>query len=90
MILKDNLNILGKTKRSTKTFSVLMKKEITKIDKDDNESIKTISYKRKLIDNVRFMATSLSKILVISQKKFIRLSLKIVVVSLNLKVSRMI
>ena len=38
-----------------------MKKEITKIDKDDNESIKTISYKRKLIDNVRFMATSLSK-----------------------------
>ena len=35
------------------------RKEITKIDKDDNESVLTIYYKIKFIDSARFMANSL-------------------------------
>ena len=33
-----------------------------KIDKDGNESVETISYKIKFINNVRFIATSLSNL----------------------------
>ena len=32
--------------------------EITKIDKDGNESVPTISYKIEFIDSARFMASS--------------------------------
>ena len=42
-----------------KTFSVSIKKEITKIDKDDNESIVNISYKTKFVDSARFVVSSL-------------------------------
>ena len=38
------------------------KKKITKIDKDGNESVATISYKIKLLDSARFMASSLSNL----------------------------
>ena len=55
----ENLNVLGKIKRST-TFSVPLEKEIPKIDNDGNESVKTIPFKIKLTDTARFMATSLS------------------------------
>ena len=40
-----------------KTFSVSIKKDLIKIDKDYNESIVTISYQIKFIDNARFMET---------------------------------
>ena len=33
-----------------------MGKEVLKIDKDDNESVVTRSYKLELIDSARFMA----------------------------------
>ena len=39
-----------------------MKKEITKTDKDGNDTIMKISYKIKLIDSFRFMSTSLSSL----------------------------
>ena len=55
----ENLNVFGKIKRST-TFSVPLEKEIPKIDNDSNESVKTISFKIKLTDTARFMATSLT------------------------------
>ena len=45
-----------------KTFSVPIEKEVTKIDKDGNESIATISYKIKFFDSARFMASSLSNL----------------------------
>ena len=61
MSLKGNLNVLEKTKKY-KTFSVPIKKEIIKIDKDDNKTIETISYKTKFIDSARFMANSLSNL----------------------------
>ena len=43
MILKDNLNVLGKTKKNTKPFLFQLKKEIRKIDKQGNETVETIS-----------------------------------------------
>ena len=39
------------------------KKEVTEIDKDDNKSVVTISYKIKFIDSARFTATKLSSLL---------------------------
>ena len=44
------------------TFSVPIEKEITKIDKDGNKSVVTISYKIKIIDSTRFMASLLSNL----------------------------
>ena len=45
-----------------KTFSVPIEKEVTYIDKDDNEIVVTISFKIKFIDSARFMASSLSNL----------------------------
>ena len=45
-----------------KIFSVLIEKEVIKIDKDGIESVVTRSYKVKFIDNARFLATSLSNL----------------------------
>ena len=42
-----------------KTFSVPAEKEVTKNDKDGNESVITISYKIKFIYSARCMASSL-------------------------------
>ena len=53
------IECLGENKEKYKTFSVPIKKEIKKIDKDGNETVETISYKIKFIDNARFMASSL-------------------------------
>ena len=39
--------------RKVQNFSVSIKKEITKIDKGDNEGVVNISYKIKFIDSVR-------------------------------------
>ena len=44
------------------TFFISIKKKITKNDKDDNESVVNISYKIKLIDSTRFMASSSSNL----------------------------
>ena len=44
------------------TFSVPIKKEITKKDKDGNDKIRKISYKIKFIDSFRFMSSSLSNL----------------------------
>ena len=43
-------------------FQVPIKKKIRKIDKEGNETIDTISYKIKFIDRMRFMTTSVSKL----------------------------
>ena len=44
-----------------KTFSVPIKKEITKIDRDGNENVVNI-LQIKFIDSARFMASSLSNL----------------------------
>ena len=43
-------------------FSVPIKKQIIKIDKDGNDKIVHISYKIKFIDSFRFMSSSLSSL----------------------------
>ena len=53
---------LGENTEKYITFSVPIKKEITKIDKDGNYKITKISYKIKLIDSFRFMSSSLSSL----------------------------
>ena len=60
--MKNNLNVLGKTKKSTKPFRLPVKKEITEIDKDSNKSVVNISYKIKFIDSAKFMVSSLSNL----------------------------
>ena len=46
-----------------RTFSVPIKKQIMKIDKNGNETVKTISSKIQFIDITRFMASSLSNLI---------------------------
>ena len=68
-ILKESANeferkleFAGENAGKYKTFSIPIEKEVTKIDKDGNESVVTISYKIKFIDSARFMANSLSNL----------------------------
>ena len=53
---------LGENTEKYKTFSILIEKEVSTIDKDGNESVVTISYKIKFIDSARFIATILSNL----------------------------
>ena len=53
---------LGENTEKYKTFSVPMKEEVAKVNKEENENIITISYKIKFIDSARFMASSLSNL----------------------------
>ena len=53
---------LGENTEKCITFSVPIKKEITKKDKDGNEKTTKISYKIKFIDSFRFMSSSLSNL----------------------------
>ena len=50
---------LGENTEKHITFSVPIKKEITKKDKDGNDKITEILYKIKFIDSFKFMSTSL-------------------------------
>ena len=61
MILKAHLNALWKTVKYIR-FSVPIKREVIKIDKDGKKCVKTISYKIKGFDSMRFMATLLTKL----------------------------
>ena len=53
---------LGENTEKYITFSVPIKKEITKKDKDGNDKTRKISCKINFIDNVRFMSSSLSNL----------------------------
>ena len=53
---------IGENSEKYKTFSVTIEKELTKIDRDGNESVATISYKMKFIDSARFVASSLTNL----------------------------
>ena len=54
---------LGENTKKYITFSVQIKKKITKIDKDGIDKIVDISYKIKFIDSFRFVSSSLSNLL---------------------------
>ena len=53
---------LGENTEKYLTFSVPIKKEITKKDKNGNDKITKTSYKIKFIDSCRFMSASLSNL----------------------------
>ena len=59
---EGKLECLGDNTEKYITFSVPIKKEITKKDKNGNDKITKISYKTKFIDSYRFMSTSLSNL----------------------------
>ena len=71
--------------RRVQTFSVLIEKEIRKVDKDGIEAIIIISYKCKFVDSGRFMARSLSNV-VDNLTEGTRLNTEIVIVFLKAKV----
>ena len=53
--MKDNLNVLENNTEKYKALSLLIEKEIKKVDKYGNKSIVTIPYEIKFIDSARFM-----------------------------------
>ena len=59
---EEEFECLGENTEKYITFSVPIKKEITKKDKNGNDKITKISYKIKFIDSYRFMSTSLSNL----------------------------
>ena len=71
----DNLNVLGENTEKYKDFSVLKEKEGTKIDKDGNESVITISYKIKFIDSTNLWQVHYQILLIISQKEILKLKI---------------
>ena len=81
---------LGEKKEKQKTFSILIKKEIAKIDENGNESVKNISYKIKFIDSARFMASSLSNHVDNLTGRIHKINVKIVIIFLNIKMLRTI
>ena len=76
---------LGENAEKYKTFSIPIEKEDTKTDKNGNESVVIISYKIKFIDRARFWQLHCHILLIISQKEFTKLNVKIVIVFLNMK-----
>ena len=58
---KEQIECFAKNTEKYKPFFVSIEKEVTKVDKDGNESIITTSYK-KTIDTSRFMRSSLSNL----------------------------
>ena len=58
----EQFECIGENTENYKTFSVPIEKEVTKIDRDRNESVFTISYKIRFIDSTKSMASSLSNL----------------------------
>ena len=94
MSFKENLNVLGKVARDCINLSVPIEKEITNIEKDNNEGIvKKVLYNKD--NNLVLIVQDLWQVhyqilLIISQKESTKLNVKIVVVFLNMKVPKTI
>ena len=59
---RGQFNCSGEHTEKYITFSVPVEKDVTRIDKNGKEIIKTISYRLQFIDKARFVASSLSDI----------------------------
>ena len=81
---------IGKNTEEYKTFSVPIETEVINIDKDVNESVVTISYKRKFIIVKDLWQVHYQILLIIFRKEILKLNVKIAIVFLNIKVSRTI
>ena len=72
------------------TFSVPIKKKITKIDKDSNDRIMKISYKIKFTDSFSLCQAHYQVLLIIYLKDFIAISAQIISLALTICQSKMI
>ena len=61
-IIYKKFNCLGRNTEKCTIFTVLIEKEVTRIDKNGEEVTKNISYILQFIDSARFMASSLSNL----------------------------
>ena len=57
--IKKQFTCLGENTEKYITITVLIEKEVTRIDKSGEEITKNISYILQFIDSARFMASSL-------------------------------
>ena len=61
---EGELNSLGEKSKKCNTFSVPIKNEVKRIDKNGVKITKTISHKSQFIDGATFVASSLSNLIV--------------------------
>ena len=59
---KKQFTCLGENSKKYITFTVLIEKKVTRIDKNGKKYTKNISYKLQFTDSARFMASSLSNL----------------------------
>ena len=71
-LAEGKFNCLGKNSEKCITFSVLIEKEVTKIDKKGEEITKTILYRLQLIESARLLVDDLLK-------EFIKLNVQTVI-----------
>ena len=64
---------------------VPIEKKVTRIDKNGEENIKNIYYLLQFIDSARFMASSLSNLVIIFLKEFIQLNVNTNIMKKNVK-----
>ena len=81
---EEKFECLGENTEKNKTFSIPMEKEVIKIDKDENGSVITISLQKKLLVVQDLWQLHYQILLIIPQKKFTKLNVKIVVVFFNM------
>ena len=87
---EGHFKCIEENKAKNKTFSISIKKEIIKIDKDGNETVENISYKIKFTNTARIMASSLSNLVDNLMERIHKIKCKIVVIFLNINISRVI
>ena len=97
---------MGENTEKYITFTVLIEKEVTRIDKNGEEITKNISYMLEFIDNARFMASLLTNLVnnlsegihrieckyehMIKNVKAVELIINIVTVFLNMQILKMV
>ena len=84
---EEQFECLGENAEKCKTFSVLIEKGITNVDKYGSERVVAISYKKYILIVHDLWQVRYQILLIIPQKEFIELNVKIVIVFLNMEVS---
>ena len=85
----ERFECLGENSENYKNSSFPIEKEVIKIHKDGNENVVTMFYKILLIVHDLWQV-HYQILLIMSQKEFTKLNEKIVIVFLNMKLSRII
>ena len=83
--LEKQFPCLGENTEKYMTFTIPTEKEMTRIDKNGGEATKNIPYILQFIDIARFMASSLSNLVKILLKEFIKLNVNMDTMRENMK-----